>query len=417
MLELQKTVRATDLAIAAGRRRQSPRTGFVHVFHGDAAASDTIPIFENACFALALFSEKKAETVLEGRDLILRLLEFQTAEGNFPTYLHDFPRAYDGLMGLKVAPVLLRLLRDYGSVLGVDAKQKIETALAKILAFSETRRLPPIWEHRYRVLRSEVPAPLDTSRFSPADWWDYVVARQFLETPCCLAVHPELGVFVGGTSGEEQEGLEPAPQCIEYLATESFTPRLLKDHVRQLQLALIKEVETGVCGEIEGWHSVHTTDSSLMAAHTADASMEHAFRFLWAGTTVHSLVVPTGSWVYRDNTLFLDLAPPAEVSRNDLFEVALYTDASPETTLLVNGVRATVFSLGQEVSIVTPQRTVSVKIELVHGDGVFCGHLFRGNRPCQTSLSGPFAHAAFDWKIALRTLRRQGACQLRVCIA
>ncbi len=406
MTEFAKSLRAVDLAIAAGRQRQSPRTGFVHLFHGDPAAKDTIPLYENACFALALFAERKAESVLEGRDLMLRLLEFQTPEGNFPTYLHDFPRAYDGFLGLKIGPLLLRMLSDYSSLLSAPVKQTLHAALQKILAFTETRRaqkpLPPLWEHRYQVLCSRTPAPLDTTHFSPADYWDYWISLQFLEIPQCAQVHSELGVYRGASHGEEQEGIESMPQCIEYVAAEAagrFSPRLLKDHVRQLQLSVLKQV------------AVLPNNADFMRA--TDASEEHVLRLLWSGTNVHSLVLPKGSfsWVWENNALLIDLPPLAEVSRNDLFEIALYTDASPETTLFVEQNRATVFSVGDQISIVTPNKTVTVQFELVDGNATFCGHIFRGNRPCQTALSG-----AFDFQIALRTLRREGPCRLRIFV-
>src|SRR3990167_7288503 len=101
--ELKKQLRPIDLAVTAGRKRQSPRTGFVHM-HPDEAASDTIPIYENFCFVLALFRQKTAESVSEAKQLLERLLCFQTSNGNFPLYIHDYPRCWDLLLPLKLGP-------------------------------------------------------------------------------------------------------------------------------------------------------------------------------------------------------------------------------------------------------------------------------------------------------------------------
>src|SRR5689334_5032749 len=101
---LKKQVQLVDLVVAAGRRRQSLRTRFIH-------DEELIPLYENFCFALALFRQKTAACVTEGKELIIRLLAFQAVDGNFPTYLHDFPRCFDFQMSLKIAPIFIYLLR------------------------------------------------------------------------------------------------------------------------------------------------------------------------------------------------------------------------------------------------------------------------------------------------------------------
>lgn len=140
--ELKKRLKASDLAVAAGRKRQSPRTGFVHLFAADETATDTVPIYENFCFALALFRQKTGESVLEGKELIERLLAFQTETGSFPIYLHDYPRCWDPLMPLKIASLLLILVRHFSPVLGEELREKIDRAeeLSGMVAQEPRRR-------------------------------------------------------------------------------------------------------------------------------------------------------------------------------------------------------------------------------------------------------------------------------------
>src|SRR3569832_1741282 len=84
-------MKSLELALRAGRARQSPQTGFVHHSYENLERSaETIPVYENFCFALALFRTKTVENVLEAKNLLERLLAFQTAEW-FPLFLHDYP--------------------------------------------------------------------------------------------------------------------------------------------------------------------------------------------------------------------------------------------------------------------------------------------------------------------------------------
>lgn len=125
-------MRAIDLAVQAGRKRQSPRTGFVHYYPGLEGLCDTIPVFENFCMAFALFRLKTTESVTEGKEIIERLLAFQTDDGNFPVYLHDFPKCWDFNLGAKIGPILIHILQDFGTVLNVVYKEKLENAIKKI---------------------------------------------------------------------------------------------------------------------------------------------------------------------------------------------------------------------------------------------------------------------------------------------
>ena len=87
----QEKRRLIDLAIASGRRRLSDQTSFVHLsYETEGAKHDTIPLFENFCYALGLFRSKLTEDIAEGKALLERLFAFEV-EGNFPVYLHEYP--------------------------------------------------------------------------------------------------------------------------------------------------------------------------------------------------------------------------------------------------------------------------------------------------------------------------------------
>ena len=52
-----------------------------------------------------------------------------------------------------------------------------------------------------------------------------------------------------------------------------------------------------------------------------------------------------------------------------------------------------------------------LRFSLVEGEGDFCGHIYRSNRPNQRLTAN---HESFDWKIGLRTLRRSEKCILSI---
>lgn len=367
--ELKKQIRFLDLAVQAGRKRQSARTTFVH-------QEELIPIYENFCFAFALFRQKTADSVTEGKELMERLLAFQTSEGNFPVFLHDYPRCFDFQMGLKIAPILIYLLKFFRPVLG-DLKNKVEEALAKTL---QKRPEKPFWENRYRACINEELLPVNTAPFSALEWTEWLITAQLAgQTHFSLPYNEELELFLGPV--EVQEKGEPQPNPIEWLlADEQFSPRLLRDHPHQLLTAPLFPV-----------------------SFAPVPSLDPTVRILWKGETMHSLVT---------KKLIYDLPEGIEMGRSDLFEVLLFTDMSPETQILINGRRATFFRIEDTVTICTPQKSIDIRFELTQGSGDFSGHIFRANRPTQI-VKG---YEAFDWQIGLRTLRRSPAAQIQIHI-
>ncbi len=411
---LKKQLRAVDLCLAAGRKRQSARTGFVHLFAGDEAVSDTIPVYENFCFALALFRQKTGEAVLEGKERIERLLAFQDPHGNFPIYLHDFPRCWDPLMPLKIAPVLILLSSEFDSILGCELKEKIKQSLQKLLVCAEARRsekpYAPIWENRYLACSGQPLNEIDAMRFSAQDWHEWIVTAQIADWKGDFPIpyNTELEAFLGKGSIELQEKGEPKPCLVEWIAAESTTGissrRLLRDHPEQLYLAPLFPIE-------------------LTHPSAADCEMhasEGNFRLLWKGaSSLHSLAACNASRISIEENraeLYFDLSDEMKIGRDDLFEASLFTDFSPDTEVFIEGKKGTLFRLGEKISIQTPSLKVELRFDLLSGEGDFCGHHFRGNRPSQTACKGANLYEAYDWQIGLRTLRRSAPCTLRIII-
>lgn len=425
---LKKEMRAFDLALLAGRKRQSPRTKMIHLFPEEDSAADTIPLYENFCFAFSLFRQKTAEAIAEGKELIERLLPFQAPSGNFPLYLHDFPRCWDPTLALKIAPIFIQLLRLFGAVLGAEFKEKIEASLEKMVDFAWKRHQEhpflPLWEDRLYACK-KIPRTLGLpgADFSAQEWGEWILSSQIIDPgyqSFPIPYNARLQLFTGSAiplviqksgakpmqddrflnheryKGRVQEKGEPRPLPIEWLLAEKegkWTPRLLKDHPHQILCAAFLPFET----------SLATSESHV--------TLHHPFRLIWEGESLHTLTIPSTS-----SELLIDLVGDVEIGRESLWESLFFCDFSSETEIFVEGKKATLFRLGDLIDIQTPQMSIQVVFTLREGEGDFCGHISRGNRPDQIACKGPLLYEAFDWRIGLRTLRRGGACQISVLL-
>lgn len=398
---MKREVRALDLAVEIGRKKQSPRTGFLHFFPTDDLATDTIPIYENFLFAFALFRQKTAEAVLEGKELIQRLLAFQTEEGNFPLYLHDYPRCWDHTLTLKIAPVLIYLLREFKPILGEAFATKVKAALHKSLECAEKKGpLQPVWLARLEAcLGKAVQCP---KNLLAHEWFDWLVTMQLVGDagPQPIPFHKEARAFFGENG--VQEGTEPAPFPFEYLLAEKggLNARLLRPHIHQLFSALLFPLVTSE-ERGESWAFVQRKGGG--------------FGLLVPGEILHTLCVPFGN--LEGNQAVFSLAGEFVPGRDDLYEAEVFCNLSPETHLFVNGAKGSLFDLGDRVAIQTNNVKIELQFSLLEGQGEFCGHISRANRPGQVACRGENQYAAYDWKIGLRTLRREGPCQVALSFA
>lgn len=128
-----------NLAVNAGRSLQSSQTGFVHLCYRlvDYPTHDTIPLYENFLFALALMRERTAESFAEGKGLIEKLLHFQSMEeeqsGNFPVYLHEYPLCKDRNVAAHLLPIFYWILRTFPVVLGSPLRDRFQVAAERLV--------------------------------------------------------------------------------------------------------------------------------------------------------------------------------------------------------------------------------------------------------------------------------------------
>ena len=127
MLVVQEEKRRfIDMAIAYGRKKLSSQTGFVHhCYEADEKQYDTIPLFENFCYALALFRSRLSEDIAEAKAILERLLAFEV-NGSFPVYLHEYPHCRNRALSLEILPVFVHIERLFRSILGESLREKLQ---------------------------------------------------------------------------------------------------------------------------------------------------------------------------------------------------------------------------------------------------------------------------------------------------
>ncbi len=99
-------------------------------------------------------------------------------------------------------------------------------------------------------------------------------------------------------------------------------------------------------------------------------------------------------------------------------DICFYMDDHPNWSISFNGMKGSIFELGQTVSIhLKDALTLLVTFELVEGEGQFMGHVAKGNRPSQFQLVAEEKHfQAYDTIVFLRTVRRSPSCCIKAIV-
>ena len=386
---MKKQVKILDLCLHACKERQSPKTLFLHMHPQDSDCWDTIPVFENFCFALASFRQKTQESVLFGKELIEKLLQFQTPDGNFPCFLHEYPKAWDPHLSLKIAPIFVHICQDFGSIVSSSFIQKLQQALAKMVI----KPVNPIWEHRYLALQGI--RPVLTEGLSSSQWFDWIVSDQLFEKngQYPIPFNSNLQLLI-----EENRTFEkdlPQPRAIEYMLSEKdgFHARLLQNHPQQIYTSLLYPFST----------TKETHDEVLL--------QKNPLQLFWQGESLLSLV---SSKAYQEGNCFVFDLQGSSDPLKDPFEVEIFVTLKPEISLFINQEKSMVFHFQDTVTIVSSSLKIDLVFSLISGKGDFVGHISRANRPGQISCKNSHLYDAFDWHIGLRSLRRLEPCKVQV---
>ncbi len=364
-------MKVVELALKAGRKRQSEITRFVHYCNeAPEKSGETIPTYENFCFALALLRSRIVENILEAKALLEKLLAFQI-DGQFPVYLHEYPLCRYAGLGSKLYPVLFFILRDFHMVLGEPLRLQLQE-LQKRYALSEIQRPE-----------------------TPEECAEYLLHAQITgqdKTPALKSWNAKALAFTGS---QRQERGEPALTLYDLFLGEwggRFSSRALQDHPVHLRASLVYPSE------------------ALNLSEPAPSLT----RYFWgSGTPTHSLALSTLGTIMEEEKSLLVVLPEKEVQEE--MEVVYFYNLHAATHVLINGQKATSFQLGDTVQLISKDFKIEMTFALENGEGRLWGHLYRANRPGQLSCKGEEKHEAFDGAIGLRTIKRGAHASIRIC--
>lgn len=278
-----------EIAICCGRCWQSPQTGYIHYCYtkNDENSNHTIPTFENFTFALALLRSRNADNINDAKELLRRLLHFQSSEGemsgNFPIYLHEYPYCKDRLHGIHLLVPLYWIYKNFHHVLGADIKQQLKAALIRLQNYClQTLSVKPAPYHialkaaacakaagplldqgeivkKGELLFNELQKVRDkVSLYSPAALSDLIQAHQILDLTfsnesdkafldhLASTWHMPTCSYCGPGWKEFQRGGQPQVTFYDFFmgyVSGTYSFRCFTDHPVQLQAALVHPIE------------------------------------------------------------------------------------------------------------------------------------------------------------------------------
>lgn len=461
-----------DLAVVAGELRLSPQTDYIHLkYHAQPDEIQyTIPIVENFLYALALFRTRSIENITKAKTLIEKILHFQAISGNFPQYLHEYPECKDHYLAVQLLAPIYWILQGFQQILGADLKNKLETALIKLLKYclSMHQDKNPPYFIRLRIAtagfaigkllnlddlklvgekRLQEFDSLHKEWFEPKYLADLVVSLQLVDPNLSSSFmkgfkehlyqvwHQSLCAYSGPKMLEYQAGFEPEVTLYDLLMgyfSKKFSKRALKSDPCHLACALIQPMNDDFLsfvpqnewsGQIDDQQFSVRKDEKYSYAFTSQIEKWNPaqdkgfspFKLIWGDADrLHTLVTEGGNskainFSKNGNCLefLFHLAEVPELEDKEKSrEISFYFDLFDKSSVKIEGFTATTFKLGEEVKVEVDGFKFTLKFELEKGQGQFLGHFMRGNRPSQIANKGSQRFAAFDWQLFLRTIRR-----------
>jgi hypothetical protein len=469
-----------ELALQSGKQFQSSQTGFVHYNYQNPlkGTQDTIPVYENFLFALALLRSRIGDHIQEAKQLIKQLLPFQnhlTSPGNFPVYLHQYPHCADSTLPINLLTPLYWILKNYSSVLGTTLQKNLQDATMQTLRYSihlfeEKPTLPDylgikiasateafsslfkvnLWERFGKTSKEgiEVETTLNTW-YTPELLGEILPALQMIDPQLSSSKFAllksflkttwssKLNSYIGPSYREYFEGEHPDVTLFHlwmFQTTQKF-PKL-SPHPKHLKSALVQNVKQWEIKDSiptlykeDEWTLYKGTQIAVTAlpkesGHTPPFQKAlHPLKIIWEHEGSPASFVCYGG----DSKVEYRLSPPQveliftlpselpETKRvKNSYETQFFFSALPNITPLVNDSKATFFTLDDTVTIKAPKATLKLEFHPLTEEMHCVGHLMQMNRPSQKKENIEFK--AYDWGIVLRTIKRKPQSHLRVTI-
>ncbi len=391
------------IVLSSGKKRVSSQTGFIQ-------DRDAIPLLDNFLYAYALFRSKTVENICEGRSFLEKLLAFEV-EGNFPTYLHEFPKCLDSKLSSFLLPPIFYLFRDFSSVLGDELSGKLSSLSQRIIRFLQKE--PKLSASVHGRLTAFL-GTFDPTSWIPKtseDWGEFCVCAQMaqVDVPEYAPIwNSSLSTYIGPNKERQQDGYYPKVALLDFFM-DPHSERAAENFQALIKASLVHPWQTQKPKSQENPYTV-----------LIEETQRQCFTLYWGNALeVHSLVLESkkGTWSFEPcfegwiATYQYDLEIPHE---DDAMEWAFYLDDSPTHILQIEGIPATLFHPDQEVKILSKGLNISFRVETDESEGTWTGHVLKGDRSFQRGTKLPYG--GYDKKVALRTIRRNAQATIRLHI-
>lgn len=450
MQEIHKEL--NDLAIQEFRTIQSKETGFVHSFYGKSEAPhQAVSVLDNFLFALALCRLKTIEGVQEGKTLIEKLLAYQSSEGFFPGYIHEFPFIYDRHHGASLLPVLFLIHRYFHRVLGADISKKLLSAIERLLSATLPELPLMSLPNRFRVggalvgygalVQSEewvkqgnALLDLDSLWDSPSKYIPKHLGEAFSgaliaggEKASDLFVwmkslwHQELSCYSGPFTRVKFNKGEPEITLYDlYMIAEGnkIPSRFKKHDLGFLKAALLFPNELAASTESFPARDmiIGKNYSCSFLPEGEKALGRYPFVFQWgteeslASLIFHAPLTEKVKFNGHDK-IEIDMGPCPELeTREPGRELYFYLTPKEDLKIRINGQTATTFRVGDLLTIENAHMKIELKFEAK--TGVFQGHISKACLPSEKDNFGKNRFEGYQWQLLWRTISRDDNCPL-----
>lgn len=368
------------------------------------------PILENVLYALALFRKKEQKTMLEGKDLLLRMIAYQSERGFFPDAIHLLSHPhYSWKKNILIASTILLTLQEFDRVIDKVSKEKIKGAFDRLLIALGSIELEPILSFLFRQL-SHHKGSFDLTVTKVEDLTLLVVAMSYIQDELTLKTIKSLieenvgegsSFYQGPFEGIKQIQGHPAKSILEIALTldEDLKEEPgIEDRV-WMESVLAKD-----------WSSLRGKADLVRHKSPFEKTdlFTRAFLDLEKGCTA---TLYAGKNVVFDSKRGVYTITLEGQYDEDQHEIALYLSLDPAISVDLNGAKSSIFRPLEVVSIQTPEKKIDLAFLVSEGEGKFIGHISLDSKPFEVEKGG-----MYDRKISIRTVERDLRCQIELFI-
>lgn len=380
------------------------QTGFIHHEH-------SIPLLENFCYGFALFLKRTRDDSLAAQKQMEKLLFFQSPQGLFPRFLHDFPNPGSTRVNLLILYMLKSIEKEFSKGLEPRFLKRLQESRQFLLEGLNKSSLE--FSGALACLKNAI---LEGSflAFTPKnanEWGDYVFSALLCEKERIFVPwNQSMGCFLPTVPQMHFQKGEPERNAVDYYLMDQcgLGLELKGKKDRNLQLAcLFPQRKT-----------LFDLDSQekIQAVHPNRLERRDHHAFLALGKAQNSI---QSCAIYSElqqtsNGLRVIIDEPFSSEEKSPYDLEIFFTYSPKAQFLIDGEQGNVFYPGQNLCYRTEEFVFELRIEIEHGKGDYVGHLLKKSRPSETHQG---IMECYDYCLALRPIRREREVSLRIDFA